>query len=46
MVLRVMLVFAALAVLLCGSIQAVADAAHNTVQDHADYRVSLARFLQ
>jgi pimeloyl-ACP methyl ester carboxylesterase len=28
------------------SVQVVADAGHNTVQDHADYRVSLERFLQ
>lgn len=28
------------------SVQIVADAGHNTVQDHADYRVSLERFLQ
>lgn len=27
-------------------VQVVADAGHNTVQDHADYRVSLERFLQ
>ncbi|QNK02926.1 alpha/beta hydrolase [Dyella telluris] len=26
--------------------QVIADAGHNTVQDHADYRVSLERFLQ
>jgi len=26
-------------------VQVVADAGHNTVQDHADYRVSLERFL-
>jgi len=28
------------------SVQVVPDAGHNTVQDHADYRVSLERFLQ
>ncbi len=27
-------------------LQVVADAGHNTVQDHADYRVALSRFLQ
>ncbi|HET6555133.1 MAG TPA: alpha/beta hydrolase [Dyella sp.] len=27
-------------------VQVVTDAGHNTVQDHADYRVSLDRFLQ
>lgn len=27
-------------------VQVVAEAGHNTVQDHADYRVSLERFLQ
>lgn len=26
-------------------LQVIADAGHNTVQDHADYRVSLARFM-
>lgn len=28
------------------TVQVVADAGHNDIQDHADYRVSLARFLQ
>lgn len=28
------------------TVQVIADAGHNTVQDHADYRVSLARFLR
>lgn len=28
------------------AVQVIADAGHNTVQDHADYRVSLERFLK
>lgn len=28
------------------TVQVVADAGHNTIQDYADYRVSLGRFLQ
>ena len=28
------------------ALQVVADAGHNSIQDHADYRVSLERFLQ